>query len=259
MNCKSPVLLSFVAKEHFTQPSCVIIIYRNATAPLGSFGATQALTSLSSHSGDQVVESFKQYRASTPKLAPPAPSGMKETAMPNYSFKNVSRRKSEQDQTMENMLQELRKSRDMSQKASQKGSSGSVGKTVLPLRASMFMTEDGERDFSIVEETGNDSDSDVDVNDFRPKKGLGDMKPQRSKFNDSTNSLADEPVLEAVSVHAPTPQSFHSKFSQGPQVGEEDGPLKKVSGISIVHSGEPSVLDIAPQDAEEVDLQSVTT
>lgn len=157
--------------------------------PLGSFANTQLINSAeNSEAGD--------FRTIAPNLAPSEPAAGKGSKKPDYSFKNATRGSSEKDQTMNSLLQDLRRSRDLNKKSSR----SAVKAT------NMFLTQDGEKEGSIAEESGYNSDSDVDVSDFRPQKTPQRLSPpQCSQFNDSINSTGGEPVLETASLHAPAP------------------------------------------------------
>lgn len=163
---------------------------------------------------------------------------MKESSKkPDFSFKNATRGTSQKDQTMNSLLQDLRRSRDLNQKKS----SSFAAKGALPLRASMFMTQDGEKDYSIVEDPGNDSDSDVDVSDFRPQKAPQHLSPLHdTQFNDSINT-GGEPLLETASLHAPPPQSLPVGIAE-----EESGYMT-------------DTVEAAPPGAQDTELQSATS
>jgi hypothetical protein len=136
------------------------------------------------------------------------------------------------------MLMELRKSRE-----SQKGKGAS---TKAPTRASMFMTQDmEERDFSIVEESAHDadSDSDIDVNDFRPKKSLN------GGFSDSFDPMDAAGSIGSLRVRMPSLAADQSDADSievpltvpvEPRISARrkgSGDSKKSDGLAIIDGG----------------------
>jgi hypothetical protein len=156
-------------------------------------------------------------------------------AASTFSAKSTPQRNNAQDQTMNSMLLELRKSRE-----SQKGKGTSM-KT--PTRASMFMTQDmEERDFSIVEESVHDavdSDSDIDVNDFRPSKSLdggftdsiggGEMAGSLGSLRARVPSLASEGSAD-VPLTVPVEPRISARR-------KGSGDSRKSAGLEIIDGG----------------------
>ena len=199
-----------------------------------------------------------------------------------FSYKNTSRRNStQQDLTMNTMLQSLRMNRE-SQKTSQSNKIISLKNNI---RASMFMTiNENENDFAVLEEPSaveNDDsdDSDVGIDDFRPKKVIQEENNmiKSSKFSDSMNSLNDgcydnatatstirstlPTICPTVDVHVPPPElrSSNSLISKimSDDFFDHDEPLKKVIGITVMNSLESVHVNDTTIITEDVDLQSI--
>lgn len=192
------------------------------------------------------------FTAMTPHLSARNPSAFDEAS--NFSVKSANsgrstpkitaaRRGSEQDATMSSMLAQLRNESTAKNKAT---------------RGSMFMTQDGETGSSLLEEDGDDSDSDISMSDFKqPPPAATAAKAAKQKirgqFSDSFKD-EDPPKTASVTEYGSIVKDFSKELSDS---GELDSRVKAMS-VNVVEGDQTSfVTSYASEGKDEVDLQSL--